>query len=150
MPGTAMRRLILALVSGLLLLVLVAPAHAIDCDGIALDDGCLFTATGSDTAEPNDGFAVTNDNDVPMWAFVRGKSLQSLGYPISQRWVEGPFTLQARAEILEELRKVEAATGQSLVSDDEVDMIHSIWADEIAGQSEARSMHVREIRKGGR
>ena len=100
MPGTAMRRVILALVSGLLLLVLVAPAHAIDCDGIALDDGCLFTATGSDTAEPNDGFAVTNDNDVPMWAFVRGKSLQSIGYPISQRWVEGPFTLQAFQKVI--------------------------------------------------
>ena len=100
MPGRAMRRVILALLSGLLLLALVAPAHSIDCDGIALDDGCLFTATGSDTAEPNDGFAVTNDDDVPMWAFVRGKSLQSIGYPISQRWVEGPFTLQAFQKVI--------------------------------------------------
>jgi len=83
-----------------LMLALVAPAYAIDCDGIALDDGCLFTATGSDTAEPNDGFAVTNDDDVPMWAFVRGKSLQSIGYPISQRWVEGPFTLQAFQKVI--------------------------------------------------
>ena len=62
--------------------------------------------------------------------------------------IPGPFTLQARGEILEELRKVEAATEQSLVSEEEVDLIHEIWADEIASQSEARPMRVREIRKG--
>ena len=64
--------------------------------------------------------------------------------------IPGPFTLQARAEILEELRKIEAATGRQLVNEEEVDLIHGIWADEIGGQSEARSMHVREVRKGGR
>ena len=64
--------------------------------------------------------------------------------------IPGPFTLQARAEILEELRKVEAVTGQQLVSEEEVDLIHWIWADEIAGRSKTRSMRVREIRKGGR
>lgn len=95
-----MRRLMLSLLSVVLLLAAVVPAQAIDCDGLALDDGCLFTATGSDTAEPNDGFAVTNDNDVPMWAFVRTKSLQSIGYPISQRWVDGPFTLQAFQKVI--------------------------------------------------
>ena len=95
-----MHRLALALLSAILLLVLVAPVYAVGCDGIALDDGCLFTATGSDTAEPDDGFAVTNDNDVPMWAFVRTKSLQAIGYPISQRWVDGPFTLQAFQKVI--------------------------------------------------
>lgn len=64
--------------------------------------------------------------------------------------IPGPFTLQARAEILEELRKIEAATGRELVSEEEVSLIHGIWADEIAGQSGARSMDTREIRKGGR
>lgn len=90
-----MRRLILGLLTASLLLALAAPAHAIDCDGITLDSGRLFTATGSDTPEPNDGFAVTNADGVPMWAFVRNRSLQAIGYPISQRWVDGPFTLQA-------------------------------------------------------
>ena len=64
--------------------------------------------------------------------------------------IPGPFTLQARAEILEELRKVEAVTGQQLVSEEEVDLIHWIWADEITGRSKTRSMRVREIRKGRR
>ena len=62
--------------------------------------------------------------------------------------IPGPFTLQARTEILEELRKVEAATGQTLVSEEEVDLIHEIWAHEIASYSDVRSMQVREIRKG--
>lgn len=95
-----MRRLTSVLLSVTLLLALVAPAHAVACDGIALDNGCLFTATGSDTAEPNDGFAVTNDNDVPLWTFVRDRSLQAIGYPISQRWVDGPFTLQAFQKVI--------------------------------------------------
>jgi len=62
--------------------------------------------------------------------------------------IPGPFTLQARNEILEELRKVEAATGQNLVSEEEVGLIYEIWAHEIATHSEARSMRVREVRKG--
>ena len=95
-----MRRLILGLLTASLLLALAAPAHAIDCDGIALGSGCLFTATGGDTLEPNDGFAVTNAAGVPMWAFVRNRSLQAIGYPISQRWVEGPFTLQAFQKVI--------------------------------------------------
>ena len=64
--------------------------------------------------------------------------------------IPGPFTLQARAEILEELRKIEAATGRELVSAEEVDLIQEIWAEEIAAQSGTRSIHIREIRKGGR
>ncbi|MCY4112010.1 MAG: hypothetical protein OXF96_08735, partial [Chloroflexi bacterium] len=72
-----------------------SPAAALDCEGVALDDGCLFTITGGDTIDPNDGFAVTNGGGVPLWDFVRDRDLQALGYPISQRWVSGPFTLQA-------------------------------------------------------
>ena len=70
-------------------------AGALDCAGVGLDDGCLFTITGGDTADPNDGYAVTNTDGVPLWDFVRERDLQAIGYPISQRWVNGPFTLQA-------------------------------------------------------
>ena len=75
-------------------------AGALDCEGVALDDGCLFTITGGDTADPDDGFAVTNANDVPLWDFVRQRDLQALGYPISQRWVRGPFTFQAFQKVI--------------------------------------------------
>ena len=79
---------------------LISTVRAVECDGIALSDGCLFTVTGSDTFELDDGFAVTNAGGIPMWDFVRGKSLQALGYPISQRWVGGPFTLQAFQKVI--------------------------------------------------
>ena len=75
-------------------------AGALDCEGVALDDGCLFTITGGDTAEPDDGFAVTNADGVPLWDFVRERDLQAIGYPISQRWVRGPFTLQAFQKVI--------------------------------------------------
>ena len=75
-------------------------AGALDCAGVALDDGCLFTITGGDTTEPNDGFAVTNADGVPLWDFVRARDLQAIGYPISQRWVDGPFTLQAFQKVI--------------------------------------------------
>ena len=75
-------------------------AAALECDGIDLDDGCLFTITGGDTADPDDGFAVTNADGVPLWDFVRERDLQALGHPISQRWVNGPFTLQAFQKVI--------------------------------------------------
>ena len=75
-------------------------AAALECEGVALDDGCLFTITGGDTADPNDGYAVTNAYGVPLWDFVRQRDLQAIGYPISQRWVNGPFTLQAFQKVI--------------------------------------------------
>src|SRR5690606_1214498 len=62
-------------------------------------------------------------------------------------FVPGPFTIQTRQEILERLRKLEADTGQSLITDEEVGLIHEIWAKEIAAQAGSREMSVREIRK---
>ena len=73
-------------------------AAALECEGVALDAGCLFTITGGDTSDPDDGFAVTKADSVPLWDFVRERDLQAIGYPISQRWVNGPFTLQAFPE----------------------------------------------------
>ena len=42
-------------------------AAALDCEGVALDDGCLFTITGGDTPDPDDGYAVTNADGVPLY-----------------------------------------------------------------------------------
>ena len=78
----------------------VAGLLALDCGGIAITDGCLFTNTGSDTSDPNDGFAVTNADGVPMWDFVRERDAEAIGYPISQRWLDGPFTLQAFQKVI--------------------------------------------------
>ena len=35
-----------------------------------------------------------------MWDFVRDLEAQAIGYPISQRWTDGPFTLQAFQKVL--------------------------------------------------
>ena len=56
-------------------------AAALECEGVALDDGCLFTITGGDTTDPNDGYAVTNAYGVPLWDFVRQRDLQAIGFP---------------------------------------------------------------------
>ena len=96
-----MRKLVVGLAVLLVVLALAAPVQAFECDGIPLNDGCLFTATGGDTpSRDDDGYAVTNAGGVPMWDFTRDKDLQALGYPISGRWVEGPFTLQAFQKVI--------------------------------------------------
>ena len=75
-------------------------AAALDCEGVALDDGCLFTITGGDTPEPEDGYAVTNADGVPLYDFIRERDLNAIGYPISQRWLNGPFTFQAFQKVI--------------------------------------------------
>ena len=67
------------------LAVFAVPASAAECDGLELPSGCLFTATGGDTEDPNDGFAVIDSGGVPLWEFFRTLDLQKVGYPISQR-----------------------------------------------------------------
>lgn len=46
--------------------------------------------------------------------------------------VPGPFTIQARKMILDELLATQAEFGASLISSDEIQRIHAIWADEIS------------------
>ena len=93
-------RLCLAAVVTALLAALAPSVSALECEGMPLDGGCLFTVTGGDTPDPDDGFAVTNAYDVPLWDFVKDKDRDALGYPISQRWVDGPFTLQAFQKVI--------------------------------------------------
>ena len=62
-------------------------------------------------------------------------------------FIPDPFILQTRAEIFERLRGLEKETGQSLITDEEVDLIHQLWSEEIAGHGKARTLSVREIVK---
>ena len=75
-------------------------AAALECEGVVLNDGCLFTVTGGDTPDPDDGYAVTNAHGAPFYDFVRARDLQSIGYPISQRWASEVFTLQAFQKVI--------------------------------------------------
>ncbi|WP_216671353.1 DNA phosphorothioation system sulfurtransferase DndC [Mangrovicoccus sp. HB161399] len=62
-------------------------------------------------------------------------------------FIPGPFTLQTRSEILTKLRNLETETGQSLISEEEIALIHEIWAEELGTYANARPMSVREVRK---
>jgi len=62
-------------------------------------------------------------------------------------FIPGPFTFQTRAEVLAKLRALEAETGQVLISEEEISLIHDIWAEEHASYATARPLSVREVRK---
>ena len=63
-------------IAGAALMSAWTPAAAVACEGIILDDGCLVTVTGSDTPEPDDGYAVTNAHGAPFYDFVRARDPQ--------------------------------------------------------------------------
>lgn len=48
--------------------------------------------------------------------------------------IPGPFTIQARKEILEKLLKTQEAFGGELISAGEIDLIHRIWAEELQNE----------------
>ena len=62
--------------------------------------------------------------------------------------VPGPFMLETRNEILEKLRMVEKETGRRLISEREIDLIHSIWAQDLSAHANSQNMNIREIKKG--
>ena len=52
--------------------------------------------------------------------------------------VPGPFTIQARKMILDKLLATQVEYGEQLISPDEIQRIHSTWADEIGKPSKQR------------
>lgn len=62
-------------------------------------------------------------------------------------FIPGPFTLQTRAEIFSRLQLLEKEVGRRLISDEEVDLIHQLWSEEIAGCRKTEIASVREITK---
>jgi DNA sulfur modification protein DndC len=55
--------------------------------------------------------------------------------------------MQTRSEIYTRLRALEKETGQALITEEEIGLIHTIWAEEQASYATSRPMSVREIRK---
>jgi DNA sulfur modification protein DndC len=51
-----------------------------------------------------------------------------LTFDVSGKHIPGPFTIQARQEILERLLAVQTEFGAQLITDDELDLIHKYWA----------------------
>ena len=69
------------------------PAQADSAPDFAIPSGWFYSQSG-----PGDGlgFAVTDAQDIPFWTFFQSAGgVARLGYPISNRWTDGPLTLQA-------------------------------------------------------
>lgn len=52
--------------------------------------------------------------------------------------VPGPFTIQARKMILDKLLVTQGIYGDALISADEIERIHAIWAEEISRPAKQR------------
>lgn len=61
-------------------------------------------------------------------------------------FVPGPFTPAARREILNRLLKLQAEVERSLITDEELDLIHSIWAEDAIVISKAAARELVPIR----
>ena len=90
--------LMLLVLTGVLGATPVAAEDA--CPFTALSDGCLYTNTGADTADPFDGFKVTNAGGIPFWDFYRELSPQAVGYPISGRFQLDGLWVQAFQKVI--------------------------------------------------
>lgn len=71
-------------------------------------------------------------------AYRKNQSMRSairrngrLTFDATGKHIPGPFTIQARQEILAELLRVQAEFGSPLISEEEIDLIHKIWATEL-------------------
>lgn len=54
-----------------------------------------------------------------------------LTFDATGKHIPGPFTIQARRDILTELLRVQEQFGEPLISSEEIDLIHKIWATEL-------------------
>lgn len=54
-----------------------------------------------------------------------------LTFDLTGKHIPGPFTIQARQEILDRLLDVQRQFGGRLISQDEIDLIHKIWSEEL-------------------
>lgn len=68
-------------------------------------------------------------NDPTMRQAVRRNG--KLTFAASGKHIPGPFTIQARKEILERLLKVQEEFGDKLITDAELDLIYQNWAQEL-------------------
>ncbi len=70
------------------------------CPFVAVSDGCLYTNTGGDTADPFDGYPVTNASGIPFWDFYQQLDPQDAGYPISRRFMLNGLWVQAFQKVI--------------------------------------------------
>ena len=109
---------------GLMALLLAAAAvSASEATAQTLDypiaGGWFFTQGGSDTADPQDGFAVVDDDRARFWsAFQDHGGVAAVGYPISRRFVWDGFTTQVMQKAVFQWRPESGSTAFINVFDD--------------------------------
>ena len=109
-----MKRWLLAVVVSLLVVGAVSSVQAVGCDanaGTPLTDGCLYTITGGDTADPTDGFPVQNVDGINWWTCLKTLDLQDVGYPIATTFEFNGFQILALQKVMLQYRPDYANTG---------------------------------------
>ena len=94
-----------------------------------------FIDSGKDIYKPLVAFRnwlVGIRNDPSKRSAVRRNG--RLTFDQSGKHIPGPFTVQARKEILERLLITQEEFGGELISQEEIDLIHKIWSDELQNQ----------------
>ena len=86
----------------------------------------------------HDGYQPLLDFRDNLVAYRKNQSMRSairrngrLTFDATGKHIPGPFTIQARQEILTELLRVQAEFGSPLISEEEINLIHKIWATEL-------------------
>lgn len=86
----------------------------------------------------HDGYQPLLDFRDNLVAYRKNQTMRSairrngkLTFDATGKHIPGPFTIQARQEILAELLRVQAEFGSPLISEDEINLIHKIWAAEL-------------------
>ena len=76
-------------------MLIAVPAANAQGDDYAIEGGWFFTQTGSDSANPLDGYAVVDDDDALFWtAFESYGGVGAVGYPVSRRFLWDGFVTQ--------------------------------------------------------
>ena len=102
-----MRKWFVTAIVSLLVVGAVTSVQAIGCDsheGTPIADGCLYTITGGDTPDPNDGFPVVNTGEINWYSCVRTLGLQDVGYPIAQQFEFNGFQVLALQKVMLQYR----------------------------------------------
>lgn len=94
-----------------------------------------FVDSGNIQYEPliafRDWLKSIRNNPKMRQAFRRNGKLT---FDADGKHIPGPFTIQARREILERLMAVQTEFGHQLISSEEIDLIHKHWASELQEQ----------------
>jgi DNA sulfur modification protein DndC len=94
-----------------------------------------FIDSGKDIYKPLVEFRnwlVSIRNDPSYRSAIRRNG--RLTFDVSGKHIPGPFTIQARKEILQRLQETEQSFGGELITTEEIELIHRIWAVELQNE----------------